>query len=314
VSDSGPNLLNSRKIAFFGSPAFALPVLEALREHFEVVLVVAQPSKPAGRGLKLTPPAVASMALELGLALEQPAKLRGNLEFAETLRSSGANVAVTCAYGKILPASLLEIPQFGFLNVHTSLLPKYRGAAPIQWAVIDGLRETGVTIMQTDPGLDTGPILLQERLSIGPDETSLELAPRLSEMGARMILEAIRKVDTLERITQDDSEATLARLLEKDDGRIRWAASANAIYDRFRGVAGWPGTFFEYDGKMVKAHEVRPLKASGRPGEVLEVRETVIVAALEGAIELRLVQPEGKPRMNAVDWARGYRLKPGMVL
>jgi methionyl-tRNA formyltransferase len=309
VSDSG-----SRKIAFFGSPAFALPVLESLREHFEVVLVVAQPSKPAGRGLKLTPPAVASVALELGMKLEQPAKLRGNLEFAETLRSSGADVAVTCAYGKILPASLLEIPKFGFLNVHTSLLPKYRGAAPIQWAIIDGLRETGVTIMQTDPGLDTGPILLQESLLIGPDETSLELAPKLSEMGARMILEAVRNVDTLERIAQDDSEATLARLLEKDDGRIRWASSASDIYNRSRGVAGWPGTFFEYDGKIVKAHEIRPLTASGRPGEVLEVRDTVIVAALEGAIELRVVQPEGKPRMNAGDWARGYRLKPGMVL
>jgi methionyl-tRNA formyltransferase len=309
VSDS-----DSRKIAFFGSPAFALPVLESLRAHFEVVLVVAQPSKPAGRGLKLTPPAVASMALELGIALEQPAKLRGNLEFAERLRSSGADVAVTCAYGKILPASLLEIPRFGFLNVHTSLLPKYRGAAPIQWAIIDGLRETGVTIMQTDPGLDTGPILLQEKLPIGPNETSLELAPRLSEMGARMILEVVKNVDTLERMAQDDSEARLARLLEKDDGRIRWAASAKAIYDRFRGVAGWPGTFFEYDGKLVKAHEIRPLTASGRPGEVLEVRDTVIVAALEGAIELRVVQPEGKPRMNAGDWARGYRLKPGMVL
>ena len=309
MSNSG-----SRKIAFFGSPAFALPVLESLREHFDVALVVAQPSKPAGRGLKLTPPAVASVALELGIPLEQPAKLRGNLEFAESLRSSGADLAVTCAYGKILPASLLEIPKFGFLNVHTSLLPKYRGAAPIQWAIIDGLRETGVTIMQTDPGLDTGPILLQEKLKIGPDETSLELAPRLSEMGARMILEAVREVDVLERIAQDDSEATLARLLEKDDGCIRWAASANAIYHRFRGVAGWPGTFFEYDGKMVKAHEIRVTKASGRPGEVLEVRETVIVAALEGAIELRVVQPEGKPRMNAGDWARGYRLKPGMVL
>jgi methionyl-tRNA formyltransferase len=309
VSDS-----DLRKIAFFGSPAFALPVLEALREQFEVVLVVAQPSKPAGRGLKLTPPAVAAVALELGLLLEQPAKLRGNLEFAEKLRSSGADVAVTCAYGKILPASVLEIPKFGFLNVHTSLLPKYRGAAPIQWAIIDGLRETGVTIMQTDPGLDTGPILLQEKLEIGPDETSLELAPRLSEMGARMILEAVRNVDTLERITQDDTEATIARLLEKDDGRIRWASSASDIYNRSRGVAGWPGTFFEYDGKFVKAHETRVTKAFGRPGEVLEIRDTVIVAALEGAIELRVVQPEGKPRMNAGDWARGYRLKPGMVL
>jgi methionyl-tRNA formyltransferase len=302
------------KVAFFGSPAFALPVLEALRDRFEVVLVVAQPSKPAGRGLKLTPPAVAAVALELGIGLEQPAKLRGNLEFAQALRSSGADVAVTCAYGKILPAGLLEVPRFGFLNVHTSLLPKYRGAAPIQWAIIEGERETGVTIMQTDQGLDTGPILRQERLSIGPDETALELAPRLSELGARMTLETLERVETLERTPQDDTQATLARLLTKDDGRVRWNESARAIYDRFRGVAGWPGTFFESDGRLVKAHEIRVLGAFGRPGEVLEVRETVTIAALEGAIELRIVQPEGKPRMNAGDWARGYRLRPGTVL
>lgn len=302
------------RIAFFGSPAFALPVLEALRERFEVALVVAQPDKPAGRGLKLTPPPVAARARDLGLELEQPARLKKNLEFEARLRDSGAEVAVTCAYGKILPQSLLDVPPRGFLNVHTSLLPKYRGAAPIQWALIEGESVTGVTIMQTEAGLDTGPILLQESLSIDPDETSLELAPRLSQLGARLIVEALKRIDVLERVPQDDSRATIARLLEKDDGRMIWTDSAASIYNRYRGVAGWPGSFFEFAGKRVKLLEMRPANGSGVPGTVLALEDGVTVASGEAAIRLRTLQPEGKPRMSALDWARGYQVKPGARL
>ena len=306
--------MSVERLAFFGSPAFALPVLEALRERFQVVLVVAQPDKPAGRGLKLTPPPVAVRARELGLGLEQPAKLRKNPEFEARLRDSGAQAAVTCAYGKILPQSLLDVPARGFLNVHTSLLPKFRGAAPIQWALIEGESVTGVTIMQTDAGLDTGPILLQESLPVRPDETSLELAPRLSAMGARLIVDALERLDALERVPQDDSQATIARLLEKDDGRVIWTNAASAVYDRFRGVAGWPGSFFEFAGKRVKLLEMRPAPGSGAPGTIISVADTVTVAAGEGAISLRTVQPEGKPRMSALDWARGYQVKPGTKL
>jgi methionyl-tRNA formyltransferase len=287
--------LSVNRIAFFGSPAFALPVLEALREHFEVVLVVAQPDKPAGRGLKLTPPAVAVRALELGLPLEQPQKLRQNTAFRDRLRDSGAEVAVTCAYGKILPQSLLDVPAHGFLNVHTSLLPRYRGAAPIQWALIEGETVTGVTIMQTDAGLDTGPILLQESLQIGPVETALEL-------------------DNLKPVPQDDSRATVARLLEKDDGRIRWDASSSAVYNRYRGVLGWPGSFFEVGGKRIKALELRPGAGSGIPGTVISFDAGVVVACADGALELIVVQPEGKARMSALDWARGYQVKVGSRL
>ncbi len=302
------------KLAFFGSPAFALPVLEALRERFEVVLVVAQPDKPAGRGLKLTPPPIAARAKDLGLPLEQPAKLRKNLDFEARLRDSGAQVAVTCAYGKILPQSLLDVPPRGFLNVHTSLLPKYRGAAPIQWALIQGEPVTGVTIMQTDAGLDTGPILLQESLQIGPDETSLELAPRLSSLGASLIVDALVRLDTLEPQAQDGAQSTIARLLEKDDGRVIWTDSVSVIYNRYRGVMGWPGSFFQVAGKRVKVLEMRPTPGSGAPGTIISIQDGVLVAAGEGAMELRVVQPEGKPRMSALDWVRGYQVKPGVIL
>jgi methionyl-tRNA formyltransferase len=306
--------LSVNRIAFFGSPAFALPVLEALREHFEVVLVVAQPDKPAGRGLKLTPPAVAVRALELGLPLEQPQKLRKNTAFHDRLRDSGAEVAVTCAYGKILPQSLLDVPAHGFLNVHTSLLPRYRGAAPIQWALIEGETVTGVTIMQTDAGLDTGPILLQESLQIGPVETALELAPRLSSLGAHLIVQALERLDDLKPVPQNDSQATVARLLEKDDGRINWDASSSAVYNRYRGVLGWPGSFFEVGGKRIKALELRPGAGSGIPGTVISFDAGVVVACADGALELIVVQPEGKARMSALDWARGYQVKVGSRL
>jgi methionyl-tRNA formyltransferase len=302
------------RVAFFGSPEFALPVLAAILEHFEVVLVVTQPDKPSGRGMKLTPPAVAAKALELGLTLEQPAKLKNNLEFANKLRASGADVAVTCAYGKILPASLLEIPKYGFLNVHTSLLPKYRGAAPIQWAVINGDSETGVTVMQTDPGMDTGAILLQQSLAISPSETVLELSPRLSSLGATMIVSALGQLDSLTPIPQDDSLATPARMLEKEDARIDWNLDAKTIFDRYRGLAGWPGSYFLMQGKRVKVLEMRLSNASGGSGQVLELADGVTVATAAGAIELLVTQPEGKPKMKALDWARGYQVQTGTQL
>ncbi len=302
------------RVAFFGSPEFALPVLAAILEHFEVVLVVTQPDKPSGRGMKLTPPAVAAKATELGLTLSQPAKLKNNLEFAQSLRDSGADVAVTCAYGKILPASLLEIPRFGFLNVHTSLLPKYRGAAPIQWAVINGDSETGVTVMQTDPGMDTGAILMQESLAILPLETVLELAPRLSSLGASMIVKALERLDSLTPIPQDNSLATHARMLEKEDARIDWNLDAKTIFDRYRGLAGWPGSYFVMQGKRVKVLAMQLFGASGQSGEVMALQDGVIVAAKTGSLELKTVQPEGKPKMTALDWARGYQVKPGTQL
>lgn len=303
------------KLAFFGSPALALPVLEALRRRHDVALVVAQPDRPAGRGLKLRPPPVVARAHELGLPFAQPTRLRGESRIRARLLELGVEAAVTCAYGRILPPELLEVPPRGFLNVHASLLPRLRGAAPIQWSLINGDEITGVTIMRTDAGLDTGPTLLQGELPIDPDWTSLELGPRLAELGAALILEALERLDELPRVPQDDSLATHAPPLVKDDGRVRWADTARAVRNRHRGVAGWPGTWLERSGARLKVHDLREAEGSGLPGEVLSVGpHGVRVAAGEGAVDLVVVQPEAKGRMRAADWARGNGLGPRSVL
>ena len=300
-----------RKVAFFGSPAFALPVLDAVLAAHEVVLVVAQPDKPVGRGLKLTPPPIAARAAELGLLLSQPARLKKNTDFETVLRGSGAEVAVTCAYGKLLPASLLGVPPYGFLNTHTSLLPRFRGAAPIQWALIAGERVTGTTIMQTDPGMDTGPILLQETLDILPDWTSLDLSAALQLQAARLIVQALNTLDSLTPVAQA-GEATHAPMLSKADGDLRWTDSAQTIYDRYRGVYAWPQTSAYLGGKRLKVLELRPAEGQGPAGEVLEIgADGLRVACGAGAVLLMTVQPEGKKPMAAADWQRGSGLKVG---
>lgn len=294
------------RVAFFGSPAFAVPVLDAVRERFEVVLVVAQPDKPVGRGLKLTPPPVAARAAEVGLPLAQPRKLRGNATFEARLHDSGADVAVTCAYGKILPGSLLAVPRYGFLNTHTSLLPKYRGAAPIQWALIGGETVTGTTIMQTDEGLDTGPILLQEELPIAPEWTSLELSDALSTQAARLIVEALSRLPDLSPIRQDDAQATHAPLLTKEDGFVRWTDSARAVVNRHRGVAAWPQTTAFLGGARLKLSGLTVAEGLGQPGEVLGVdADGLTVACGEGAVRVATVQPEARKAQPAAVWASG---------
>src|SRR5512143_2256805 len=222
-----------------GSPEFAVPCLRALAQHHEVALVVSQPDKPAGRGAQLTPPAVKVAALELGLPVIQPRSARtGELERA--LRESGAEVAVVVAYGKILPKAVLEALPRGCINVHASLLPKYRGAAPVQWAVIDGEPETGVCIMQLDEGMDTGPVLLERRVPIDPTETSGELLARLAPIGAQALLEVLAQ-PAWQPAVQDHSRATHARMLTKADGAIDFSQPAPAVAARIRGVDPWPG-------------------------------------------------------------------------
>lgn len=304
--------MSAPRVAFFGSPAFALPVLEAIREHFEVVLVVTQPDKPVGRGLKLTPPPVAARATELGLPLAQPKTLRGNAAFEAQLRASGADVAVTCAYGKILPASLLTVPRFGFLNTHTSLLPAYRGAAPIQWALIRGETVTGTTIMQTDAGMDTGPILLQEELPIAPEWTSIELADALSVQAARLIVEALLHLPDLTPVPQDETRATSAPMLVKEDGFVRWQESAPAVVNRYRGVAAWPQTTAFLQGARLKLAGLSVTNGQGQPGEVLRMDgEGLTVACGEGAVRVQTVQPEARRAQAAAAWAQGAGVGPG---
>ncbi len=303
------------RIALFGSPAFALPVLEALSARHEVVLVVAQPDKPAGRGHKLTPPPVAVRAKELGLRLEQPARLKRNEAFLELVRSLELDVAITAAYGKILPQILLDIPKHGFLNVHGSLLPKYRGAAPIQWALISGERETGVSIMQTEAGLDTGPVRLVEKLELTPDDTALTVFDKLSVVGAEALTEALERLEqgTLPVCPQDDAQATHAPLLTKEDGQVRWHDSANNIYNRYRGVMAWPGSYTVLEDKPLKLLALRPTQAQpGEPGEIIsKSADGLTVACGEGAVLLQAVQPSGKPKMVAQDFANGYGVKVG---
>ncbi|SMB88358.1 methionyl-tRNA formyltransferase [Deinococcus hopiensis] len=304
--------MSAPRIAFFGSPTFALPVLEAIRERFEVVLVVAQPDKPVGRGLKLTPPPVAARAAELGLPLAQPKKLRGNGTFEAQLRDSGADVAVTCAYGKILPAPLLALPRFGFLNTHTSLLPAYRGAAPIQWALIRGESVTGTTIMQTDEGMDTGPILLQEELPIAPEWTSIELADALSTQAARLIVEALSRLPDLIPTPQDEAKATHAPMLVKEDGFVRWGEDAGAVVNRFQGVAAWPQTTAFLNGARLKLGGLGIAEGQGQPGEVLGVdSEGLRVACGRGAVRLETVQPEARRAQSAALWAQSAGVSAG---
>lgn len=311
------------RIAVFGSPSFAIPTLEALHEHHDVVLVVSQPDKPAGRGNKLTSPALVVRAKELEIDIAQPAKLRKNEAFAEQLRELELDVCVTAAYGKILPKNILDIPTHGFLNVHGSLLPKYRGAAPIQWALIDGEEKTGVTIMQTDVGMDTGDIRLVRELPITEQDTALTIFTKLSTLGADAMLEALALLDRgeLPFIPQDEALATHARMLEKEDGRIRWSDSAQKIFNRYQGVYAWPTSFTSFNSKDIKV-KAMSLNNSGNDneanldniGEILAIDDDGIqVQTAKCIINLEEVQPSGKKAMSGKDWANGYQIKVGMA-
>lgn len=301
-----------RRVAFFGSPAWALPVLEALHRQHQVVLVVTQPDKPAGRGLKLTPCPVAAWAQAQGLRVEKPAKLRNNTQFMELFREVAPEVAVTAAYGKILPAELLEIPRFGFLNLHPSDLPKYRGPAPVQWALIHGETETAVCIMQTDLGMDTGPVVARWRTPIGPDETAVELANRLRDKGTELLLDALADLEHLQP-TPQPALGTHAPMLQKDHGKIAWEGTAREIYNRYRGVQPWPGSWFLHQGRRVKVVQmaVAPGHTEAAPGTILQIADGLTVATAQGGLLLKEVQPEGKKPMPAQDWARGARLRVG---
>ncbi|GGJ33550.1 methionyl-tRNA formyltransferase [Deinococcus roseus] len=309
--------MNRKKVAFFGSPAFALPVMEAIRQHHDIVLVVSQPDKPVGRGNKITPPPVAARAKELGLPLSQPVKLRKNQDFLEELKNSGAEVAVTCAYGKILPQNVLDAPRYGFINTHTSLLPRYRGAAPIQWALIEGEAVTGTTIMQTDAGMDTGDILIQQELPIEPNWTLTDLAQALSDQASTLIVQALDQLDTLVHTPQNHEAATHARMLEKEDGEIRWFDSLSSIVNRYRGTYGWPGSYTHHKGKRLKVLELRASDApkTAEPGHVQGTTATgVLVACSDGVLELLQVQPESKAALSGADWIKNHQVKIGEKL
>jgi len=303
-----------RRLAFFGSPAWAVPVLEALAREHSVVLVVTQPDRPKGRGMRLAPSPMAAAAERLGIPVAKPRRLRKDQQITARLRELDLDAAVVAAYGKIIPEVLLEIPRYGFLNIHPSLLPKYRGAAPVNWALINGESETGVSIMQLDAGMDSGPIYVQEKAVIGPHETAQELSERLRDRGVELLLDVLAHLEERQPEPQQ-GEPSYAPLLTKEDGRIRWEEPAGKVYDRHRGVQPWPGSWFEHQGRRVKVLKMLPAEGRGAPGEVLAVGpEDVLVATGEGALRLIEVQPEGKRPMPAAAWARGYGVAPGTNL
>lgn len=305
------------RVALFGSPGFAATTLRTLHVHHEVALVVTQPDKPVGRGYKVSSPAAAVEAKRLKLRLEQPANLKRNEAFHKLVEDLDLDVAVTAAYGKILPKSLLELPKHGFLNVHGSLLPKYRGAAPIQWALINGETETGISIMQTEVGLDTGPVRHVKKLLIKPDDTGLTLLEKLADLGSVALIEALERLEKgeLPCEPQDESEATHAPMLSKEDGQIRWQESAGEIYNRFRGVYAWPGTWTNFNGVNLKIHGLEPTTGHGKPGEVLDIsKEGIKVGTGDGAVLLTQVQPPNKAKLAGYDWANGYGVKAGQGL
>jgi methionyl-tRNA formyltransferase len=304
------------RAVFMGTPQFAVPCLDALVEIADVVGVVCQPDKPQGRGLELTAPPVKERALELGLSVHQPTKMKDGT-FAAWLREQNVDVALVVAYGRILPKEVLAAPRLGCVNVHASLLPKYRGAAPITWAVVHGDPETGITLMQMDEGMDTGPMLEQFPTPIIPDETAGELSERLSALGALAVRKGLPRYITgaYTPIPQAHARATMAPILKKEDGRIDFTRPARSVHDHVRGMSPWPSAFTISRGKLLKVHSTRVTDAPTRgrePGTVAFADKTrVVVACGERAIELVRVQLEGKKAVSAGEWFVGRGVAEG---
>ena len=306
------------KIIFMGTPDFAVGTLRSLAEAgHEITLVVSQPDKPKGRGHAMVPTPVKVVAEELGIPVFQPVKIR---EAKDVLEKTEADVCVVAAFGQIIPASILHMKKYGCINVHASLLPKYRGAAPIQWAVIDGEEESGVTIMQMDEGLDTGDMLAKAIVPLDEKETGGSLFDKLSEAGGRLCVETLAKLEKGE-ITpekQGESPTAYASMLDKKMGNIDWNKSAVVIERLVRGLNPWPSAYTHLDGKTLKiwACDVLPQSASkGESGEILEVtKDAIHVQTGDGILVLREIQLAGKARMDAGAFLRGYKVVPGTVL
>lgn len=311
------------RIIFMGTPEFAVPSLEALlASEDEVVGVVTQPDRPKGRGQELAAPPVKVLAQRAGKPVIQPTKMK-DLAFLDALKAWQPDVIAVAAFGRILPPSILALPPKGCINVHGSLLPKYRGAAPIQWAVINGERETGITTMLMDEGMDTGAMLLRDSIPIDPDDTSGTLAERLAKVGARLLIETLRrlKAGQLQPIPQDDSQATMAPIIKKEDGLIDWTLSATAIANRVRGFNPWPGayTFAGTDRwtiwKAVPVAEAGATTRSDPPGTVVRAaKDGLVVATGNGQLGITLLQPAGSRRMPVGDYLAGHPIAPGLRL
>lgn len=297
-----------------GTPDFAVPSLRAASGLHDVVLVVTQPDRPAGRGKKLTAPPVKACALELGLDVYQPEKIRADEAWVR-LESLQPDVIVVVGYGQFIPKRILELPPHGCVNVHSSLLPKYRGAAPANWAVARGETTTGVSTMRLVPKMDAGDVLLQREIEIKSDETAAELNARLAPIGAELLLETLTGLHagTIEPRTQDESAVTFAPLMKREDGAIDWMLSAREIWNRMRGFDPWPGAYTSRNGKRLHVRKAAVVDQPLAPGRIHVSGDRLWIGTGEGSLEALEVQPEGKNRMSTSDFVRGYRPENGEV-
>jgi methionyl-tRNA formyltransferase len=304
-------------LVFCGTPQFAVPTLEKLAEAgFNVRLVLTQPDRPKGRGLGLVGSPVKETALRLGLPLYQPERIKENAELRSRLKEIAPAAIIVVGYGRIIPGWMLQLPKHGNINLHASLLPKYRGAAPIQWAVANGESVTGVTTMRIDEGLDTGGILLQKELAILDEDTAETLSPRLAAIGAELVIETLRGLaeGTISPQPQKNDQATLAPILRKEDGRIDFSRTAQEIYNRFRGFQPWPGAFTTFRGRTLNVTAAKPSAESNDLAQgQLQIKDDHLFVGCGNstAVELLEAQPEGKKRISARDFIHGYRPKVG---
>ncbi|MBM3268146.1 MAG: methionyl-tRNA formyltransferase [Candidatus Sericytochromatia bacterium] len=307
-------------LVFMGTPAFAVPSLRALVDAgYRVKAAVTQPDKPAGRGQKLQAPAVKLFAQECGIPVLQPGRLRKEPESVAALRESRPDAIVVVAFGQILPQDVLDIPPLGCINVHGSLLPAYRGAGPIQWALINGERLTGVTTMLMDAGMDTGPMFLKAEMPIQPEDDAGSLGARMAEVGAKLLIETLEQyfAGGLAAVPQPADGVSMAPMLKKEDGLLDWSQPAGRLHDRIRGLTPWPGAYTTLAGEPVKVHKAEIIRdAAGRPGELLDLTpDGWVIGTCQDALLLRTIQLPGRRPQEAAEAARGLRhLAPGRFL
>ncbi len=302
-------------LVFCGTPLFAVPTLEKLvAAGFRVKLVVTQPDRPSGRGMELTTSPVKRAALALDLPITQPDKIKSNQEFRQQLETIAPQAIIVVGYGRIIPQWMIDLPPLGNINLHGSLLPKYRGAAPVQWAIALGETITGVTTMQIDAGLDTGDILLRAEERIKPEDTAVTLAPRLAQTGAELMIATLAGLQggTIKPAPQDNAQATLAPILKREDGAIDFSRTATDAWNRLRGFQPWPGAFTQFRGKMLHIHAAVPAADATvvEPGHFAVEGDRLLMGFAHGTgLEVRELQLEGKKRMSAQDFVNGYRPK-----
>jgi methionyl-tRNA formyltransferase len=305
-------------LIFCGTPRFAVPTLEKLVEvGHRIHLVVTQPDRPKGRGLELVASPVKESALKLNLPITQPDRIKTNDEFRTQLTAIKPDVIIVVGYGRLIPQWMLDLPPLGNINLHASLLPKYRGAAPIQWAIACGETVTGVTTMRLDAGLDTGDILLQQEIAIAPDDTAETLAPRLASIGADLVIETLRELSagTIHPRPQDNSQATLAPILKKEDGLVDFSRSADEIFNRIRGFQPWPRAYTKFRGKTLQILKAHPTAVTAPSAELkIENDRLLVGCGQNSSLELLELQLEGKKRTLARDFIHGYRPKVGEKL